>query len=129
MWTTQNGDMLDWQEQLTKCGILTAILSNIGDSVLENMQREFTWLDRFDVLVWSYQLGMAKPDSAIFHHVLKQLGTQPEETLFIDDKTINVEAAEAIGMRGLVFTTPAQLRADLIAQGLDASLPLPNPAI
>ena len=129
MWTTQNGDMLDWQEQLTKCGILTAILSNIGDSVLENMQREFTWLDRFDVLVWSYQLGMAKPDSAIFHHVLKQLGTRPEETIFIDDKTINVEAAEAVGMRGLVFTTPAQLRADLIAQGLDAFLPLPNPAI
>ena len=129
MWTTQNGDMLDWQEQLTKCGILTAILSNIGDSVLENMQREFTWLDRFDVLVWSYQLGMAKPDSAIFHHVLKQLGTRPEETILIDDKTINVEAAEAVGMRGLVFTTPAQLRADLIAQGLDAFLPLPNPAI
>jgi len=61
--------------------------------------------------------------------VLKQLGTRPEETIFIDDKTINVEAAEAVGMRGLVFTTPAQLRADLIAQGLDAFLPLPNPAI
>ena len=129
MWTTQNGDMLNWQQQLTKRGILTAILSNIGDSVLENMQREFTWLDRFDVLVWSYQLLMAKPDAAIFHHVLKQLGTKPEENLFIDDKTINVEAAEELGMRGLVFTTPAQLRADLIAQGLDAYLPLPNPTV
>jgi putative hydrolase of the HAD superfamily len=129
MWTTQNGDMLDWQQQLSQAGILTAILSNIGDSVLENMQREFTWLDRFDVLVWSYQLRMAKPEAAIFHHVLKQLGTQPEETLFIDDKSINVEAAEALGIRGLVFTTPVQLRADLIAQGLGASLPLPNPNV
>ncbi len=127
MWTTQNSDMLDWQQRLRQHGILTAILSNIGDSVLENMQREFTWLDRFDVLVWSYQLRMAKPESAIFHHVLKQLGTKPEETIFIDDKTVNVEAAEALGIRGLVFTTPTQLRADLIAQGLDAYLPLPNP--
>jgi putative hydrolase of the HAD superfamily len=72
---------------------------------------------------------MAKPDAAIFHHVLKQLGTKPEENLFIDDKTINIEAAEELGMRGLVFTTPAQLRADLIAQGLDAYLPLPNPTV
>src|SRR5271168_4743007 len=120
MWTTQNGDMLDWQQQLSQAGILTAILSNIGDSVLENMKREFAWLSRFDVLVWSYQLRIAKPDSAIFHHVLKQLGTRPEETIFIDDKPINVEAATALGIRGLVFTTPAQLRADLIVQGLDA---------
>ena len=129
MWTTQNGDMLDWQQQLSQRGILTAILSNIGDSVLENMQREFTWLDRFDVLVWSYQLRMAKPDSAIFHHVLKQLGTKPEETIFIDDKPVNIEAANTLGIRGMLFTTPAQLRADLIAQGLDAYLPLPNPSV
>ncbi len=129
MWTTQNGDMLDWQQRLTQAGILTAILSNIGDSVLENMQREFAWLSRFDVLVWSYQLQMAKPDAAIFRHVLKQLGTKPEETLFIDDKTINVEAAETLGFQGIVFTTPARLRADLIAQGYEASLPLPNPTV
>ena len=127
MWTTQNRVMLAWQAALQERGILTAILSNMGDSVLENMKREFNWLSHFDVLVWSYQLRMAKPDPAIFHHVLKQLGTSPEETIFIDDKLVNVEAANALGIRGFLFTTAAQLRADLIAQGLDATLPLPNP--
>lgn len=125
MWTTQDDAMLVWQQQLKHKGFLTAILSNLGDSVHENMEREFDWLSRFDVLVWSYKLRMAKPDPAIFRYVLKELGTQPEETVFIDDRPVNVDAANAIGMKGLVFTTIDRLRLDLIAQGLDAVLPLP----
>jgi len=65
MWTTQNPVMLAWQQNLKQHGLLTAILSNMGDSVLENMQREFDWLSNFDVLLWSFQLKMAKPDPAI----------------------------------------------------------------
>jgi len=126
MWTTQNDAMLAWQQQLKQRGILTAILSNMGDNVLANMKREFDWLSRFDVLVWSYQLGMAKPDPAIYRYVLKELGTRPEETLFIDDKPLNVESADALGMQALVFTTVERLRANLIAKGLDAALPLPG---
>ena len=125
MWTTQNDAMLAWQQMLKQRGILTAILSNIGDTVLANMQRELTWLNRFDVHVWSYQLSMAKPDLAIYRHTLQQLGTRPEETLFIDDKQVNIDAAKAVGMKGALFTDANQLRADLIAHGLSNELPLP----
>jgi putative hydrolase of the HAD superfamily len=125
MWTTQNPTMLAWQLKLKERGILTAILSNMGDSVLENMKRKFDWLSRFDLLVWSYQLRMAKPDPAIYRHVLKELGTRPEETLFLDDKLINIEAAQALGMQAIQFSTVQELRDDLAAAGLDAVLPLP----
>jgi putative hydrolase of the HAD superfamily len=125
MWTTENPRMLAWQQALKERGLRTAILSNMGDSVLENMKREFDWLNRFDVLVWSYQLGMAKPDPAIYRHTLAQLGVLPKETLFIDDKPVNVEAARTLGINGLVFTNVDQLRADLAAHGLDTQLPLP----
>ncbi len=125
MWTTCNPLMLDWQQRLKQHGIRTAILSNMGDSVLENIQREFRWIDRFDVLVWSYQLRMAKPDPAIYHHTLDRLGLKPEETLFIDDKLVNVEAAQALGMKALEFTTVERLREDLIAHHFDRELPLP----
>jgi putative hydrolase of the HAD superfamily len=125
MWTTQNDVMLAWQQMLKQRGILTAILSNMGDTVLANMQRELNWLDRFDVQVWSYQLRMAKPDEAIYRHVLKQLGTRPEETLFIDDKQVNIDASHAVGMKGVLFTNVDQLRVDLIALGLGKELPLP----
>lgn len=125
MWTTLNTSMLAWQEQLKKQGLLTAILSNMGDNVHNYMQRKFDWLARFDVLVWSYQLGIAKPDPAIYHYVLNELGLPPEETLFIDDKPINIEAAGKLGMKGVVFTNVEQLRRDLIAAGFDKVLPLP----
>ena len=67
--------MLAWQLALKQRGLLTAIVSNMGDSVHENMVRELDWLSRFDVLVWSYQLGMAKPDPAIYRYALERLGT------------------------------------------------------
>jgi putative hydrolase of the HAD superfamily len=125
MWTTENPAMLSWQLALKQRGLLTAILSNMGDNVLDNMKRTFNWLPRFDVLVWSYQLLLAKPDPAIYHYVLNKLVTRPEETLFLDDRLVNVEAARALGMPALEFTTIDHLRTDLIAHGYDAELPLP----
>jgi len=128
MWTTQNPAMLAWQRSLKAAGIRTAILSNMGDSVLDNIKREFRWIDDFDVLVWSYQLHMAKPDPAIYRHALEALGTQPAETLFIDDKRVNIDAAQALGMKALEFTTVERLLGDLVAAGFDSQLPLPEPS-
>ena len=125
LWTVENPAMVAWQLQIKERGLKTAILSNMGDSVLESIEREFNWIHRFDVLVWSFQLGIAKPDPAIYRHTLDELGSRPEETLFIDDKRENVEAARALGIQAIQYSTVERLRADLIAAGLDAELPLP----
>ena len=125
MWTTENAAMLAWQQKLMQRGVLTAILSNMGDNVLASLEREFDWIHRFDVLIWSYQWHMAKPAPAIYRLCLDKLGVRPEEALFLDDKLVNVEAAQALGMKALQFTTIDHLRKDLTAQGLDAELPLP----
>jgi putative hydrolase of the HAD superfamily len=125
MWTTSDPAMLAWHEQLRQHGIRTAILSNMGDSVLENIEREFAWIHGFDALVWSFQLGLAKPDPAIYEHALEKLGTRPEETLFLDDKQVNIDAARELGIQALLFTRIDQLRQDLVAHGLDRDLPLP----
>jgi putative hydrolase of the HAD superfamily len=127
MWTTQNPAMVAWQRKLKAAGIRTAILSNMGDTVLDNIKREFRWIDDFDVLVWSYQLHMAKPDPAIYQYTLQKLGTPPAETLFIDDKRVNVEAALALGLKALEFTTIERLRDDIEANGFHSQLPLPDP--
>ncbi|HEX4029575.1 MAG TPA: HAD family phosphatase [Terracidiphilus sp.] len=126
MWTTQNPAMVAWQADLKERGLLTAILSNMGDSVHESIERAYEWIGGFDVRVWSYQLKVAKPDAAIYEYALAMLGTRPEETLFLDDKPVNIEAAHALGMKGLVFSDVERLRADLIAAGMDAELPLPG---
>lgn len=97
----------------------------MGDAVLHNIERTFAWIQNFDVLVWSYQLGIAKPDPEIYRHALERLGTAPGETLFIDDKRENIDAAVKLGMRGMVFTNPEDLRGQIREAGLEKDLPLP----
>ena len=125
MWTTVNPEMLVWHAQLKERGLQTAILSNMGDSVMESILESFAWVADFDVLIWSYQHRMVKPDPEIYHLLLEKLGTAPEEILFLDDKPENIEAARHQGIQGLQFSTIDQLRQDLITSGFDASLPLP----
>lgn len=126
MWTGTNQPMLDWQQSLKQQGLKTAILSNMGDVVLANMKRTLPWLDEFDVQVWSYMLKTAKPDPAIYRHTLAELGVEASEALFVDDMAANVEAARALGLASVQYTSVAQLRADLAALGLEAELPLPS---
>lgn len=125
MWSTVNEHMVVWQAQLKRHGLITGILSNMGDSVLEVLLATHSWITNFDNHIWSYQLRMAKPDPAIYRHLLEKLGTQPAETLFLDDKLENIEAAHALGIQAIQFSTVENLRTDLIAAGLDAVLPLP----
>jgi putative hydrolase of the HAD superfamily len=125
MWSTVNERMVAWQSQLKKHGLLTGILSNMGDTVLEVLLATHSWIANFDVHVWSYQLLIAKPDPAIYRHILANLGTQPEETLFLDDRLENIVAARDLGIQAIQFSNADALRQDLIAAGLDAELPLP----
>jgi putative hydrolase of the HAD superfamily len=125
MWSTVNERMVAWQAQLKKHGLLTGILSNMGDSVLEVLLATHSWIANFDVQVWSYQLLIAKPDPAIYHHILAKLGTQPEETLFLDDRLENIIAARDLGIQAIQFSNADTLRQELIAAGLDDELPLP----
>jgi putative hydrolase of the HAD superfamily len=125
MWSTVNERMVAWQAQLKKHGLLTGILSNMGDTVLEVLLATHSWIANFDVHVWSYQLLIAKPDPAIYHHTLAKLGTQPEETLFLDDRLENIIAARDLGIPAIQFSDADTLRQQLIAAGLDAELPLP----
>jgi putative hydrolase of the HAD superfamily len=126
MWTTENRPMIDWQAALKGHGLKTAILSNMGDTILASLERDFEWLDRFDVLIWSYQHGVGKPDEEIYRLTLEKLGVRAGETLFVDDRPRNVEAARRLGIKTFQYTTTERLRAELLEQGLDRELPLPE---
>jgi putative hydrolase of the HAD superfamily len=118
--------MLAWIESLQKTGIRTAILSNMVGEVLGRMRRDFAWLDQFTQLTWSCELGIAKPDPAIYLHTCEKLGVRPEEALFLDDKPVNVQAAQQVGLHALHFRSVDQLRADLAAHHLLQDLPQPG---
>ncbi len=125
MWTTENPHTLSWHKALKQQGFRTGILSNMGDTVLQSIQATFNWIHDFDVRIWSYQHNLAKPEAAIYHLLLDQLGTAARETLFLDDKEENIHAARVLGMQAIQFSTVEQLRRDLQLAGLDKEIPLP----
>lgn len=57
--------------------------------------------DYFDAIFTSYELGVVKPDPSFFERVLEATGSQPHETVFVDDGPHNVAAAEALGIHTL----------------------------
>ena len=128
MWTSVSEPMLAWAQSLQRAGLLTAILSNMGPEVLRTMRQEFAWLADFNQLTWSCELGIAKPDPAIYTLTCDKLGVAPADALFLDDKIENVRAAEQLGLQALQFRSIAQLRTDLAARNLLDKLPEPVPA-
>ncbi len=81
-------------------------------------QKEEAFFRRFRDIVVSGEEKMLKPDPAIYFLALRRFGLQPHEALFIDDRQINVEGAEAVGMHAHLFTTAEDLRARLEAHAL-----------
>ncbi len=126
MWTSINQPMLAWAIALHDAGLRTAILSNMGPEVLRTMRQDFAWLAHFDQLTWSCELGIAKPNPAIYAFTCSGLGVQPGEALFLDDRLENIRAAEAFGLHALQFTNVDQLREDLAARGLLQDYPHPG---
>jgi FMN phosphatase YigB (HAD superfamily) len=80
--------------------------------------REDSFFRRFRGIVVSGEEKLMKPDPALYYRALHRFGLKPEQALFVDDRQINVEGAEAVGMRGHLFTDAAGLRARLEAEGL-----------
>lgn len=75
-----------------------AVLSN-GTTRLRRDLHALDLIDEFDVIFNTAEIGIAKPDVAVFHHVLGALDATTEQVVFIDDLLENVEGARAAGLR------------------------------
>jgi putative hydrolase of the HAD superfamily len=61
--------------------------------------------NRLDAVVFSYELGVRKPDPRIYRHALDALGARPEDTLFVGDGGSDEHrGARAVGMRSVLVT-------------------------
>ncbi|MEO7178006.1 MAG: HAD family phosphatase [Allosphingosinicella sp.] len=80
--------------------------------------REDAFFRRFQDIVVSGEVKMLKPDPAIYYLALDRFGLRPDQALFVDDRKINVEGAEAVGMHGHLFTGADGLRRRLEEEGL-----------
>lgn len=95
--------------------VTTGLLSNAWDGARVTMRDRFKILDAFDVMIFSAEARLAKPDAAIYHLILEELKLPAVAVAFVDDFIENVEAARALGLAGVHFKSSAQARADITA--------------
>jgi epoxide hydrolase-like predicted phosphatase len=91
----------------------TAVLSNYMAVLRDRISEEWDIGDAFHHLIISAEVGMMKPHPEIYEFALETIGFAPEETVFIDDFIENVEGAQDVGIHGILFTSPEQVRTEL----------------
>ena len=101
--TIINAPLATFVTSLKHKGYITACLSNgtkewtlevISDHGLEVL---------FDEIVLSGDLGIVKPDPRIYLHTLEKLSVEATQAIFVDDRSVNTDAAEKCGIRSILF--------------------------
>jgi putative hydrolase of the HAD superfamily len=93
-------------------------LSNMSAPYARTLERKFEFLHWFDGGIFSGDVFLIKPESAIYQLLQDRYRLDPTQTMFIDDVLGNVQAAQALGWHGIHFESAAQLRRDLVARNL-----------
>jgi 2-haloacid dehalogenase len=104
--------------ELRAAGLRTYALSNWSAETYPLTRERFPFLDELDGVVISGEVGLAKPDPAIFRELISRFDLNPGTTVFIDDWDRNVAAASDLGLIAIRFFDAEQLRHDLRALGL-----------
>ena len=91
---------------------------------IEELGQTFELHRRFEGVYASCHLGIRKPEMGFYTALLDAIGRPPERCLFIDDRLVNCEGAEAVGMAAHHFDGVGGLRQRLVDEGLlpDASV-------
>ncbi len=97
---------------------LVATLNNESCELNEYRIKKFKLRELFSIFFTSCFLGVRKPDEKIYHLALSITQRSPAESVFIDDRDINIEAAARVGMRVVHYKNPEQLTADLARLGV-----------
>lgn len=102
-------------------GIKAAVLSNSLGRAPFDPYAAWDLTGNFDVVVLSHEVGIRKPDPAIYRLTAERMGLKPAECVFADDTEINLETAVTLGM-----TPVYSLEEDILAARLRLALGLPR---
>ena len=109
---------VDILAELKRAGVPRYALTNWSAETFPPARERFDFLSWFDGIVVSGQEGVIKPDPRIFRILLDRFRIAPDEAVFIDDNPGNAAAATALGIHGIHFRSPEQLRPELETLGV-----------
>lgn len=104
--------------ELKARGVPLYAITNFSAETFPSQLERFEFLSWFDGIVVSGVEHVMKPDPRIFRILLDRYTVAPESAVFIDDVAANADAATRLGIHGIHFRAPAQLRQELAAVGL-----------
>jgi glucose-1-phosphatase len=99
-------------------GLSRIILSNTNAIHVRYIREHFPVIEEFDDLILSHEVGLLKPDRAIYELTLRRSGLEAGRTVFIDDLEANVEGARRVGMQSFQFENVERLRQELTKLGV-----------
>jgi len=111
-------DVINIVIALKQKGYKLGLLSNTIQPHKEEIEK-LGFFKHFDTRVFSYEVKKRKPFPEIYKLVLQRLNVLPEETIFIDNNNLFIKGAKKVGITGIRFINPKQLKQDLQAFGVD----------
>lgn len=105
-------------DELKDLGTRCYALSNMEPEAFAARRRRYGFMSKFDGFVISGNEKVAKPSAEIFRRLLERFSLDPTETVFVDDRTVNIAAAIELGFQCVLFSSAAELREDLRRRGL-----------
>jgi 2-haloacid dehalogenase len=105
-------------QELKSKGYKLYALTNWNAELFNQTLDDFPFLQLFDGKVVSGAVKQTKPGEDIYLHLLDKYKITPGQALFIDDKKENIQTAEKLGIKGIQFSDPEQLRKDLQESGI-----------
>lgn len=109
----RNEELFSYIREIDRTKYRVGVLSNIGDTIINQLFTEQELDELFDATVLSYQVGMVKPDPAIYRLMAERLDATEDECVMIDDGEMNCEGAEHVGMSSVHYTNNAETLAKL----------------
>ena len=110
---------IPWLKELKAKGYRLLYLSNFSQKAEEECADALAFLPYMDGGILSYRDKLIKPDPAIYELLLSRYELKAEESVFMDDTLVNVEAAKKLGIHGILFQTKEQVEEELRELGVN----------
>jgi 2-haloacid dehalogenase len=109
---------IDIHDELIAADLPTFAITNFSWEKWIGCLDDWPFLEKFDGVIVSGLERLVKPDPRLYRVFCERYSVAAENCVFIDDSEPNIVAARKFGMKGVLFSSPEQLRSDLIALGL-----------